>query len=129
ECIIKSNYHTHQKESIMNNKDYTAKEAMEILGKPQATFYREVKAGLIPHKGKRPNMRFPKEAIDTLADLGPIEEESNELSFTPITIADLWEAKEISTSPYGEENDVPFKTVMEWKKVNNELGMSLKENK
>jgi hypothetical protein len=111
----------------MSDKDYTAKEAMEILGKPQATFYREVKAGLIPHKGKRPNMRFPKEAIDALADLGPIEEESNELSFAPITIADLWEAKEISTSPYGEENDVPFKTVMEWKKVNNDMGMSLRE--
>jgi len=112
----------------MNNQDYTAKEAMKILGKTQATFYREVKAGLIPHKGKRPNMRFPKEAIDVLADLGPIEEEDHKLSVTPITIADLWEAKEISTSPYGEENDVPFKTVMEWKKVNNEMGISLKEN-
>jgi hypothetical protein len=106
---------------------YTAKEAMEILQKPQATFYREVKAGLIPHTGKRPNMRFPKEAIDTLAELGPIENEDTRMSFTPITIADLWEAKEISTSPYGEENDVPFKTVLEWKKVNNEMGMSLKE--
>ncbi|SRR5216110_221766 len=112
----------------MSDESYTAKEAMEILGKPQATFYREVKAGLIPHKGKRPNMRFPKEAIDALADLGPIEEENHEPSFNPITIAELWEAIEISTSPYGEENNVPFKTVMEWKKVNNELGMSMKEN-
>lgn len=110
----------------MEKQYYTAKEAMQILKKPNATFYREAKAGLIPHIGKRPNMRFPKEAIDALAEVGTFDEEETSLTFTLSTIATAWEKQDMAHS-YEEEDIVPFKNVLEWRKVNSELSMDVKE--
>ncbi|MBV9691335.1 MAG: helix-turn-helix domain-containing protein [Ktedonobacteraceae bacterium] len=110
----------------MERQYYTAKEAMEILKKPNATFYREVKAGLIPHVGKRPNMRFPKEAIDALAEVGTFDQEETTLTFIPSTIASAWEKQEMA-HPYEDQDLVPFKNVLEWRKVNSELSMDVRE--
>jgi helix-turn-helix protein len=106
---------------------YTAKEAMELLGKPSTSFYREVREGRIPHKGKRPHMRFPKEAIDAIAEVGADKKEEEEkLTFKPSTIADAWTKQEITRQPYEDEDAVPFKTILEWRQRNDEISMSVK---
>jgi len=113
----------------MSSEYYTAKEAMQILNKPSTTFYREVGQGLIPHVGKRPRMRFPKEAIDALAEVGDFVP-GNGLVFEASTIADAWTKQEITRQPYEDEDAVPFKTVLEWRKMNNDISMHIKdENK
>jgi hypothetical protein len=89
---------------------------MQLLRKPSTTFYREVREGRIPHKGKRPHMRFPKEAIDALADVGANKEADERLIFTYSTIADAWTKQELTRQPYEDEDAVPFKTVLEWRK-------------
>ncbi len=111
----------------MQEEYYTAKEAMQVLGKPTTTFYREVKEGRIPYKGKRPNMRFPKEAVNALAEIGTNEEDNINLTFTLSTIADAWTKQEITRQPYGNEDAVPFKTVLAWRKRNDEISMNVKE--
>ncbi len=110
----------------MKEEYYTAKEAMRILGKPSTSFYREAREGRIPHKGKRPNMRFPKEAIDALAEVGTSEEKDENLTFTISTIADAWTKQEITRQPYDDEDVVPFKTLLEWRKRNDEISMNVK---
>lgn len=107
---------------MIETNEYTAKEAMQILKKSSTTFYREVQEGKIPHKGKRPNMRFPKEAIDALAELEAKEEEPK-LLFKLSTIADAWTKQEITRQPYPDEDAVPFKTVVAWRKANDEISM------
>src|SRR5712692_1870093 len=113
----------------MNEDYYTANEAMQILRKPSTSFYREVREGRIPHKGKRPNMRFPKEAIDALAEVDSTSEEDEKLTFTHSTIADAWTKQEITRQPYGDEDAVPFKTVLEWRKRNDDISMHIEEKK
>jgi hypothetical protein len=111
----------------MKEEYYTAKEAMELLGKPSTSFYREVREGRIPHKGKRPNMRFPKKAIDAIAEVGGDKKEEEEnLIFTPSTIADAWTKQEITHQPYENDDAVPFKTVLEWRKMNDDISMNVK---
>ncbi len=111
----------------MNEEYYTAKEAMQILGKPSTSFYREVREGRIPSKGKRPNMRFPKEAINALAEVGASDEEEDKLIFALSTIADAWVKQEITLQPYEDEDVVPFKTLLEWRRKNDEISMNVKE--
>ncbi len=111
----------------MNTEFYNAKEAIEILKLPTTTFYRKVKEGEIPHKGKRPNMQFPKEAIDALAEMETEEEEKNKLQFKLSTLDDAWKKQEITRQPYPDEDAVPFKTVLSWRKKNNEISMHVEE--
>jgi hypothetical protein len=106
---------------------YSAKEAMELLKEPSTSFYRKVKDGKIPHKGKRPNMQFPKEAIDALVEIGTEDEGSNGLSFGLSTIADAWTKQEITRQPYADADAVPFKTVLAWRRRNDEISMHVKE--
>lgn len=112
----------------MNTDFYNAKEAIEILKLPTTTFYRKVKEGEIPHKGKRPNMQFPKEAIDALAETETEEEEKNILRFKLSTLDDAWKKQEITKQPYPDEDAVPFKTVVTWRKRNSEISMHVEEN-
>jgi len=117
----------------MERETYTAKEAIEILKKPSGSFYREVREGRIPHKGKRPNMRFPKEAIDAIAEI-ETKNEKQKLRFVESTISDTWVKQEIiedlfrtGNDPYEESEIVPFKTVLEWRRRNNNIGMHIEE--
>jgi hypothetical protein len=112
----------------MKDETYNAKEAMGKLKLPTTTFYRKVKEGEIPYKGQRPHMRFPKEAIDAIAELES-EETSNELVFKPSSIADLWNKQEIIEHTYGKENVVEYKTVLSWRKRNEEISMQVNEGK
>jgi len=115
------------KERQMNANFYNAKEAMEILKLPTTSFYRKVREGDIPHKGKRPNMQFPKEAIDALAEANAEEDKSDELKFKLSTLNDAWKKQEITRQPYPDEDAVPFKTVVSWRRRNDEISMHVEE--
>ena len=111
----------------MNTNSYNAKEAMEILKLPTTTFYRKVREGEIPHKGRRPNMQFPKEAIDAIAEATTEEDNSDKLKFKLSTLDDAWKKQEITKQPYPDEDAVPFKTVVAWRKRNDEISMHVEE--
>ncbi len=110
----------------------TAKEAMEILNLPTTTFYREVEAGNIPYKlekGKKRGMLFPKEAIELHAQLKKRSKKKTvHHAFTRATNADIWTAIENATRIYGDEDIIPYKKVLEWREINDEMTMSIKED-
>src|SRR5260221_3730307 len=110
----------------------SAKEAMEILNLPTTTFYREVEAGNIPYKlekGKKRGMLFPKEAIELHAQLKKRSKKKTvHHAFTRATNADIWTAIENATRIYGDEDIIPYKKVLEWREINDEMTMSIKED-
>ena len=105
---------------------YSAKEGAEILKKSIPTVYRKAKSGDLPSIGKRPNIQFPKRAIDAIAKVGMREEEGGKLTYTPATLDDSWTKQELN-HPYADEDSVPFETVLEWRKKNYDVGMNVKE--
>jgi excisionase family DNA binding protein len=112
----------------MADQMYNAKEAMEKLKLPTTTFYRKVREGEIPYSGKRPNMRFPKEAVDALAELDrDAEDETQKLTFKLSTVADIWKIQELSRQLDGTRDIVPFKTVLEWRKRNPKISIHVRE--
>jgi excisionase family DNA binding protein len=111
----------------MEQEYYTAKEVAAILKKSTRTVYRDAQNGELPSIGKRPNIRFPKEAIDILAEVN-LQNEDSQLSFSTSTIAESWVKRELNR-PYESEDTVPFKTVLEWRKRNNDIAMNLRRGK
>lgn len=115
----------------MEERDfYTAEEAMNRLKKTKTIFYEMVNNGEIPWQmepGRKRGKRFPKAAIDVLAQLSKEKPGKSPLFFTPQTVAELWEGLEITNRLYGPEDQVDFKRLMEWKHVNPDIFMSLKE--
>jgi hypothetical protein len=125
---------TKERKKMAAKEYYTAKEAAEVLGKPLTSFYRDVREGRIPFKGKRPNMQFPVEAIDAIAEVETKKDHSG-LMFVKSTTADAWKKQEIvkellkkGSGPYDEDILIPFKTIVEWRKRNNDTGMHVEEN-
>ncbi len=117
----------------MQGEYYTAEEAMKKLSKPRSTFFKEVDIGLIPFElepGRQRGRRFPKQAIDTLAERqytkhrqkGPIH-----LIFSSSTPADLWTEVQIGVDLYGEDDIVPFGKLLDWRDINDELFMNAKD--
>ncbi len=110
----------------------TAKEAMEILDLPMTTFYREVEAGNIPYKldkGKKRGMLFPKEAIELHAQMKKkSKKRAVHHAFTRATNADIWTAVENARRIYGEEDIIPYRKVLQWREINDEMTMSIKED-
>jgi excisionase family DNA binding protein len=105
---------------------YTAKEVAKLLNISVQTVYRKAKSGELPSEGKRPNIRFPKEAVDTITEIGE-EEQPKALQFLPSTNADLWEGLQVTHQLYGDEDSVPYKRLLEWQRANDEIFMSLKD--
>src|SRR6266496_1325111 len=105
---------------------YTAKEVAERLKTSVQTVYRKAKSGELPSEGKRPNIRFPKEAIDTIIEIGE-KGKPKALQLLISTNADLWEGLQITQQLYGDEDSVPYKRLLEWQKANDEIFMSLKD--
>ncbi len=109
-----------------------AKEAMKLLNMPTTTFYREVEAGNIPfklEKGKKRGMRFPKEAIELHAQMQKkAKRKPVHHAFTRATNADIWTAVENARRIYGEEDIIPYRKVVEWREINDEMTMSIKED-
>jgi excisionase family DNA binding protein len=115
----------------MDKDFYSAEEAMKRLNKTKTIFYELVKNGEIPFEiepGRKRGKRFPKAAIDVLAETEKNPSEKSTLSFTLQTVAELWEGMEITKTLYNNpEEEVPFKRLVEWRNVNSEIFMSLKE--
>jgi hypothetical protein len=112
---------------------YTAEEAMRKLHKPRSTFFKEVENGLIPYElepGRQRGRRFPQQAIDILArrqhtrhrQKGPTH-----LIFSPSSPADMWAEIQIGISLYGEDDIVPYEKILEWRDINDEMHMSVKD--
>jgi hypothetical protein len=112
---------------------YTAEEAMQVLHRTKTVFYQQVNNGEIPFEidpGRKRGKRFPKPAIDILAKLGTADTLApgkEPLSLTLQTVAELWEGMKITRQLYGPEDEVPFETLMQWRAVNPDIFMSLKE--
>jgi excisionase family DNA binding protein len=108
----------------MEGDNYNAKEAAEKLRLPSTTFYRKVKEGHIPYTGPRP-MRFPKEAIDAIAEVDFRREEADKLLFKVSARSDLWKKRGIIKQTYGIEDPVPYIRALEWLKSNDEIFMQV----
>ncbi len=118
----------------MRDHYYTLEEVMKKLDKSRSTVLREAKSGLIPNEleeGKKKGRRYPKQAIDALAEVQHEKEKDQKaarLIFSPSTPNDLWAEVTIGRNLYGEDDIVPFKRLLEWREINDEIFMSLKEN-
>lgn len=118
----------------MSSQYYTLGEVMQKLGKSRSTVLREAKVGLIPselQEGKTKGRRYPKAAIDALFEIKQAKEKDRQAPkfvYSPSTPNDLWAEVRIGTQLYGEDDIVPFKKLLEWGEINDEMFMSLKEN-
>jgi len=112
---------------------YTLEEVMELLGKSRSTVLREAKAGEIPYEldpGKQRGRKYPKYAIDVLIERAKRKGQKKppKLIFSYSTISDSWAEVAIGRDLYGDNDIVPYETLLEWRDVNDEIYMSLKEN-
>ncbi|TMC19729.1 MAG: helix-turn-helix domain-containing protein [Chloroflexi bacterium] len=118
----------------MSTEYYTAEEAMKVLKKPRSTFFKDVEKGLIPselEEGRKRGRHYPKQAIDALArranQTRSKEKGPSHFMFAPSTTADSWTEVQIGLELYGEDDIVPFETLLDWKDVNDEMYMSVKD--
>jgi predicted DNA-binding transcriptional regulator AlpA len=113
---------------------YTLDEVMKKLNKSRSTVLREAKSGQIPseiEEGKKKGRRYPKQAIDALIAIQQEKERDKKvdrLIFSSSTLNDLWAEVTIGRILYGEDDIVPYKRLLEWREVNDEMFMSLKED-
>lgn len=118
----------------MSNQYYTLEEVMRILDKSRSTVLREAKSGQIPseiEEGKKKGRRYPKQAIDAIAEIQQAKETGKKVPrfiFSPSSPNDLWSEVKIGRELYGEEDIVPYKQLLEWREVNDEMFMSLKDD-
>src|SRR6516164_6120904 len=108
----------------MNNDTYNAKEAAKKLKLPTTTFYRKVNEGHIPYNRRNP-YRFPKEAIDAIAEVDAEEEKPDKLLFTVSPRGSLWTKREIVKQSSGTEYPIPYKTALGWLKRNDKIFMQV----
>jgi uncharacterized protein YuzE len=116
----------------MSDQYYTLEEVMRKLNKSKSTVIRETNAGKIPSEGKKRNRHYPKEAIDALVAIEENKRKKKkepELVFSPSTPNDLWQTVAIGREqPYGDDDTVSYKTLLEWREINDEIFLSLKNN-
>jgi len=113
----------------MNSDTYNAKEAAQKLKLPTTTFYRKVNEGHIPYIGHRPK-RFPKEAIDAIAEVDSEGEKPDKLLFKVAPRGNLWTKQElIIKESAGNEPPIPYKTVLGWLKRNDKIFMQVNKGK
>lgn len=111
---------------------YTLEEVMNLLNKSKSTVLREAKSGEIPsilEPGKKKGRLYPKRAIDVLVERQKKRGYSKppKLVFSYSTISDLWSEVEIGRELYGDDDIVSYETLLEWRDVNAEMFMSLKD--
>lgn len=113
---------------------YDVADVARILEKSQASVYRDAKAGDIPFElpeGKKIGMMFPKEAIDVLTKRlrkQRTEQHALHLRFLPSTRADIWTAVKNAQRIYGLEDSISFERALEWRDINPDLSMSVKQD-
>jgi predicted DNA-binding transcriptional regulator AlpA len=122
-------------DSMADNDYYKLEEVKRLLGKSQATIYREAEAGLLPYElpdGKKIGMRFPKEAIDVIAKRERAEQAQRRtlhLSFVPSTPSDVWAAVSNARYAFGEDDSISFERALEWRDRNPDISMSVRQQK
>jgi len=122
-------------ESQHSQEYYSFAEVMQILGKKKSTLYTEIDEGKIPFElppNKKIGMRFPKEGIDILAKRArkeQIEKRTMHIRFEVSTTADLWTAVNNARRIYGSEDIISFERALEWRDINSDISMSVKEEK
>jgi hypothetical protein len=115
----------------MSDQYYTLEEVVEKLQRSRSSVIRDTNAGKIPSEGPKRNRRYPKEAIDAIVEIQQKKEKDQKpprYVFSPSTPNDLWAEVKIGTKLYGEDDIVPFKRLLEWREINDELFMSLKQD-
>jgi len=117
----------------MNPNDYyTLEEVMNLLNKSKSTVIREANAGEIPsvlEPGKKRGRLYPKKAIDILVERQKKRGRGKppKIVFSYSTISNMWEEVEIGRELYGDDDIVPYETLLDWHDINEEIFMSLKE--
>ena len=115
----------------MNSEYYELEDVIRLLKKSRSTVIRETNAGKIPSEGEKRNRKYPKEAIDAIAEIEEKKRKKDEepfLVFSPSSPNDLWQEVAIGRSLYGDEDIVSYKKLLEWREINDEMSMSLKIN-
>jgi predicted DNA-binding transcriptional regulator AlpA len=119
-------------EKSMSNEYYSLEDLIKLLNKSRSTIIRDTNAGKIPSEGKKGSRRYPKEAIDAMIEIKEQKRNKNkepDVIFSPSTPNDTWQEVKIGKELYGEDDIVPYKTLLKWNEVNNEMYMSLKYKK
>jgi hypothetical protein len=115
----------------MSSNHYDLETVMKMLNKSRSTVIRETNTGKIPSEGEKRNRKYPKEAIDAMVELARQKQKKNKapsLVFSPSTPNDTWQEVQIGRELYGDDDIVPYKQLLEWGEVNDEMYMSLKLN-
>jgi hypothetical protein len=113
----------------MSKSYYELEDLIRLFKKSRSTIIREVNSGKIPSEGEKRNRKYPKEAIDTIIELEYQKKSKSkepELIFSPSTPNDTWQEVNIGRTLYGDNDIVPYKTLLEWGEINDEMYMSLK---
>ena len=108
----------------MSNQYYSLEEVMKKLKKSRSTVIRETNARKLPSEGEKRNRRYPKEAIDAMAEIQQQKEKEKQpprFVFSPSTPHDLWSEVAIGRDLYGDDDIVPFKRLLEWREINDEM--------
>src|SRR6266568_1183937 len=110
---------------------YTLEEVIKLLGKSRSTVLREAKTGEIPSEldiDKIKGRKYPKGAIDVLVERAKKKAppKSPKIVFSYSTLSDSWAEVEIGRELYGDDDIVPYETLLAWGDINEEMYMSLK---
>jgi len=113
----------------MSTEYYELEDLIQLLKKSRSTIIREANDGKIPSEGEKRNRRYPKEAIDALVSIEESKRNKKkepDLIFSPSSPNDIWQEVSIGRDLYGDDDIVSYKTLLEWREINDEMFMSLK---
>jgi hypothetical protein len=113
----------------MSKEYYELEDLIRLLKKSRSTIIREANSGKIPSEGEKGSRRYPKEAIDAIIEIEENKRKKNKqpsVIFSPSSPNDTWQEVAIGRELYGDDDIVPYKTLLEWGEINDEMYMSLK---
>jgi hypothetical protein len=115
----------------MGAEYYQLEDVVKLLKRSRSTVIRETNSGKIPSEGVKRNRVYPKEAIDAMVEIEQKVKEKNKgpnVIFSKSTHNDSWQEVQIGRELYGEDDIVPYKRLLEWAEINDDMYMSLKVN-
>lgn len=113
----------------MSKEYYELEDLIRLLKKSRSTIIREANSGKIPSEGEKGSRKYPKEAIDAIVEIEENKKKKNKqpsVIFSPSSHNDTWQEVAIGRELYGDDDIVPYKTLLEWGEINDEMYMSLK---
>ena len=115
----------------MNNQYYELEDLISLLKKSRSTIIRDTNTGKIPSEGEKRNRKYPKEAIDALVEIEKRrskDQNKKNFIFSSSSPNDSWQEVQIGRELYGEDDIVPYKKLLEWGEINDDMYRSLKIN-